>query len=131
MPGKRSRRNKAQKFFCPHCGERLWRVGSQKHHLVYTEAKDIQTQLNVSAKKAKFIAATGPSMDSRSWIEEFFCGEHGKMWLLLKRDNDGAIHSVLAKSPDWQKATGVVDPDCPNPSVSEYTRRMSRGNMKR
>jgi len=131
MPGKRSKRKKVQHFCCPYCDRRLWRLGSPKHFLYYTEASEIQQNVNVSHKNAMFLANRGTYVDTNSWIEEFFCGEHGKLWLKLTRNNDGKLTATLATSKNWQQTTHTIDPDNPNPSVSEFTYRMSRHQGKK
>lgn len=126
MANKRSRCRKTPTFSCPHCNQRLWRNGSQKHYLFYQGSSDIKANLNLSTKNAKFLAARGVYVDRSSWLEEFFCGEHGRMWLLLKRKEDGSLVSTPAKAQHWKQSTGTPDPERPNPSVSDFTYRMSR-----
>jgi hypothetical protein len=125
MPAKRSKRN-VQRFYCPYCDRRLWRLGSPKHFLFYLEPSEIQQNVNMSRKSAVFLANKGAYVDSNSWIEEFLCGDHGKLWLKVKRKSDGTFVTTLAKSNDWQHTTRTILPDAPNPSVSEFTYRMSR-----
>lgn len=127
MPNKRSRRNKTPKFYCPYCGERLWRPGGEKHHVFYEGAASIKKHLGISSKKAKFLAMKGAYLDRSSWLEEFFCREDSKVWLLVSKRENGSYESVLAQPEHWQQATKAFDPDHPNPSVSEYTLRASRG----
>lgn len=127
MPNKRSKRKKIKHFFCPICENRLWRLGSPKHYLFYQNAAEIRRSLKISAKKASFLVAQNSAyVDSNSWIEEFFCNEHGRMWLLLSRQNDEHIVYRPAKREDWERTNKTIDPTQPNPSVSEFTYRMSR-----
>lgn len=106
---------------------RLWRLGSPKYHLFYQNAAEIRKNLKISAKKASFLAAQNSAyIDRSSWIEEFFCTEHGRMWLLLSRQSDENILYRPAKREDWEQSNKTVDPTKPNPSVSEFTYRMSR-----
>ncbi len=126
MPNKRSRRKKVQNFCCTYCERRLWRLGSSKHHLFYREASEIKQHLNIPRKNAIFLAAKGVYIDHNSWIEEFFCGDHGKMWLLVSKQADGSLAAVLPSHKDWSRTTGTLNPDTPNPSVSEFSYRMSR-----
>lgn len=128
MPNKRSSRKKVQKFFCPHCDRRLWRLNSQKYRLFYTEVSDLKERLKFSHKKASLLAAQlGAFIDSNSWIENFFCEEHGQMWLRISKQNNEKLDGVLATREDWKYTTGTVDPNSHNPSVSEYSYLMSRG----
>jgi hypothetical protein len=127
MANKRSKRKKIKHFLCPLCENRLWRLGSPKYHIFYKNAGEIRKNLKISAKKASFLAAQNSAyVDPSSWIEEFFCTEHGKMWLLLARQSDENILYRLAKREDWERTNKTIDPTTPNPSVSEFTYRMSR-----
>ena len=126
MPGKRSSRKQIQHFCCPYCNRRLWRSGSTKHFLFYTEVSQIRQYVNVSHKNAALLASQGAYLDRNAWIEEFFCGEHGKIWLKINRNPVSQLTSQLATSKDWQQTTRTINPEMPNPSVSEFTYRMSR-----
>lgn len=127
MPNKRSKRKKVKHFFCPVCGTRLWRLGSPKYHLFYKGAAEIRKNLKMTAKKASFLAAQNSVyVDRSSWIEEFFCTEHGKMWLRLSCQSDENILYKPAKKEDWEQTNNTIDPTNINPSVSEFTYRMSR-----
>lgn len=105
MSSRGSRQQKTQRFNCPHCGERLWRVDGQKHYLVHTGAAENQENLDSSTTTANDVGSSGSFLDKNTWIEEFFCGEHGQIWLLVQRHKDGSLNSALAESPDWRKAT--------------------------
>lgn len=126
MPGKRSQRKKVQHFCCPYCDRRLWRLGSPKHFVFYSTATEIKQNVNMSHKSAAFLANRGTYVDSNSWIEEFFCGDHGKLWMKLNKNDEGMLVARLATSNDWQQTTRTIHPDMPNPSVSEFSYRMSR-----
>lgn len=127
MPNKRSRRRKVQHFSCPYCEQRLWRVGSRKYHLYYQGMAEIRQNLGITRKKAQFLATQSPTCaDNDRWIEEFFCSQHSQIWLLLSRQPDGSITQTLARSEHWQKTDKTIDPSISNPSVSEYSYRMSR-----
>ena len=131
MPNQRKNRSKTQKFWCPHCQRRLWRLGSQKHYVFYHDISEIKKNLNITRKKASFLVnQSNPYIDRNSWIEEFFCEGHGKIWMRLSKKTDGTIVALLAKSSDWECTTGTTNPNVPNPSVSEFSYRMSRGTDK-
>ena len=126
MPGKRSRKNK-QKFNCPYCQTKLWRVGSPKHYLYYQEISELQNNLGVSRKKASLLLADKSTyLDRSCWIEDFVCEQHGSMWLKISHYSDRTLKTSLARSEDWQKSTGSINPNFPNPSVSEFSYAMSR-----
>jgi hypothetical protein len=80
----------------------------------------------MSRKSAEFLATKGAYIDNSSWIEEFFCGEHGKLWMKVTKKAGSIIVATLATSKDWPQTTRTILPDTPNPSVSEFTYRMSR-----
>jgi hypothetical protein len=127
MPAKRSRKNKKQVFNCPFCQDKLWRVGSPKHYLYYREVAELQENLNISRKKASLlIAQNNTYLDKNTWIESFFCQEHGTMWLKLSHKVEQPIKISLANDDDWQRSSGTINPNFPNPSVSEYSYYMSR-----
>lgn len=126
MPGKRSNRKNIQRFYCPHCDRRLWRQGSPKHFLFYLEASEIHQNVDVSRKNAVFLAAKGAYVDNNSWIEEFFCAEHGRLWMKVTKKNGSKLIATLASSNDWKQTTRTIQPDTPNPSVGEFSYRMSR-----
>ncbi len=126
MPGKRSKYKNVRHFYCPYCERRLWRLGSPKHFLYYTGASEIQKNTNVPRKNALLLSTKGTYVDSNSWIEEFLCGDHGKLWMKVTRKIDGNLGTTLAISKDWEQTTRTIQPDTPNPSVSEFSYRMSR-----
>ena len=126
MPNKRSGRNKTKKFFCPFCKQRLWRNGKEKYHLFYQNAAEIRENTGISAKKSKLLAAQNSTyLDRTKWIENFCCSNHGVLWLLISTNNDGFEYR-LAQEKDWLQTNKTQDPRTPNPSVSEFTLRMSR-----
>lgn len=87
MFGKRMKRNKVQRFYCPYCERRLWRLNSPKHFLFGLGASDIQPNSNC--------------IDSNFWSEEFFCGEHGKLWMRVTRKSNGKLVITVDTSKDW------------------------------
>ena len=131
MPHKRSRRNKTPKFDCPYCEHRLWRVGSRKYYLFCQGKLEIKNHLGISAKKASFLVSQQDAYVTRNtWIEEFYCQKDGKMWMLVS-DNSGVLSAVPAVDKHWSRTSHTINPDLPNPSVSEYSYRMSRGAGQR
>ncbi|MFW6296852.1 MAG: hypothetical protein ACOC04_06645 [Halothece sp.] len=127
MPNKRSRYQKTPKFYCPYCQERLWRFGNEKYNIVYQDAASIKQSLGISSKKAKLLATKGAYLDSRSWLEAFFCRDDGKIWMLVSKRQDNSYEAIIAQPNHWKQANSLIDPDNPNPSVSEYSYRASRG----
>lgn len=127
MVNKRSKRSTNHKFRCPYCQQRLWRQGSPKFNLFYQGALEIRQNLHLTPKKAGFLAAQNSTcLDTNRWIEEFFCPEHGIMWLLISRQPDGKFIYNIAEERDWRRTNKTINPNTPNPSVSEFTYKMSR-----
>jgi hypothetical protein len=132
MSNKRSKRKTIKQFFCPFCDDcitRLWRLGSPKHHIFYQNAQQIRQNFQLSAKKAAFLANQNSThLDPNTWLEEFFCPTHGKMWLHLSRQNQQELVYRPSKREDWRQTNKTYDPTNPHPSVSEFSYRISRGN---
>lgn len=127
MPNKRSRRKKTAHFFCHLCQERLWRTGTPKYNLVYSNPSDIRKNTGISSKKCRLIVHRHTTyFDTNNWIEGFYCPNHGQVWLLISRQGD--IYKYRpANESDWRQTNNTIDPGNSNPSVSEFTQRMSRG----
>jgi hypothetical protein len=126
MPGKRSGRNKVQRFFCPYCQERLWRLGGTKHHLLLPGIGKNQQNLTNDSKYDEKASEEKISVDPDQWIEEFFCSEHSKLWMLVRKTPHNRLIAVLASNADWQKSAGSPIVDSSSCSASEFTVRMSR-----
>ena len=127
MPGKRSRKGTKQIFNCPYCHTKLWRMGSPKHYIYYQEISEVQKKLNISRKKASLlIAQDNTYLDRSSWIEDFCCEQHGSMWLKIYHKIDSSMKISIATAEDWKQSTGTINPNFPNPSVSEFSYSMSR-----
>ena len=131
MSNKRSNRNKTPKFYCPYCDHRLWREGTGKHSLFFQGADEIQQQFGLTKKKASLLVGQSfVQVDRSTWLEEFFCQVDGKMWLKVSKDLDGTITTQVADQKHWKQSTNTIDPNKPNPSVSEFTYRMSRKSAR-
>jgi hypothetical protein len=129
MPNKRSSRKRNQKFYCPKCEARLWRIGNPKYSLFCQGITEIQQGFNLSRKKASFLAAQEfAPVNRNTWLEEFLCSEHGKIWMRVTKSPDGLLTACQATDRDWKRTTRTIHPNLPNPSVSEYTYRHSRRN---
>jgi hypothetical protein len=127
MSNKRSRRKQTQNFHCPFCENRLWRSGSSKYYLFSQGVSEIQRDFNLTHKKASFLATQSLTVvNQKTWIESFFCDRDGLVWMRLSKRDDGTIVAYVAKQEDWKKTTHTPHPDIPNPSVSEFSYRISR-----
>ena len=126
MPNKRSKRKKTKKYFCSYCQQRLWRSGHTKHHLYYKDAEEIKRNTGMTLKKAKLLSLQNATyLDANKWLEAFCCPEHGTMWILISVRGD-EYNYRLANRKDWLQTSKTIDPNLSNPSVSEFTLRMSR-----
>jgi hypothetical protein len=121
------KRRKKQHFLCPKCDVQLLRTGSKKYPLFHEDPEEIACRANLTRKKATILLAMqGAFIHQSTWLEEFFCQSHGCLWLLVHSSNAGSLRITLPSAHDWKRTTGTVHPDLPNPSVSEFTHRMSR-----
>ncbi|MBW4698998.1 MAG: hypothetical protein KME03_14075 [Aphanocapsa lilacina HA4352-LM1] len=127
MARKRNRSLNRVEVDCPSCGERLWRGCGQKHHLFSSSAEQTRELTGITRKKAVLLHTdTTTWVDRSRWIEAFFCPDHGQVWIICTRGDDGQVTGEVAPSRLWLQTTGTIDPSKPNPSVSEFTYRMSR-----
>jgi hypothetical protein len=127
MSNKRRGRNQTQKYYCPHCQRRLWRVGGPKYYLFYDGKLEMQQGLKLSHKTASFLAAQSSTLLDRDiWLEEFFCEEDGKIWMHLSRASCGKLNAKPATREHWKRTTKTPDPERPSSTVSEFTYYMSR-----
>ena len=127
MSNKRAKRRKVKHFSCPFCETRLWRSGNPKYHVFYRNARQIRENLQISAKKASFLANQSSTyLDRNAWLEEFFCSTHGTMWLYISRHQQELITYRPATKEDWLQTNRTLDPTNPNPSISEFSYRISR-----
>jgi hypothetical protein len=111
MSGKRSRRSKVQKFYCPYCEERLWRRGGFKHYLLYADIGDINYYSKISSRQLEMVPDKNARIDHGRWIEKFFCHNHGKVWLLVSKSEFNHLTTRLAVSSDWQCLIGTSHED--------------------
>ncbi|MEL6931224.1 MAG: hypothetical protein AAFO95_21770 [Cyanobacteria bacterium J06600_6] len=126
MSNKRSNRKKTKKYFCPDCDQRLWRLGNSKHHIYYQNAEEIRKNTGMSLKKAKLLSLQNTTyLDPNKWIEAFCCPTHGMMWIFVSVQDQNYRYR-LAEASDWSRTDKTIDPRIGNPSVSEFTLRMSR-----
>ena len=102
MPNKRSRRNKTIHFLCPLCKRRLWRTGTPKYNLVYSNASDIRKKTGIPQKKCRLILHQYTTyLDPNNWIEGFCCPEHGQVWLSISRKGEHYDYELASES-DYQ-----------------------------
>ena len=126
MPNKRRGRNKTVHFYCPYCQERLWRTGTPKYRIFYRNAVEIRRNTGMSAKSARFLSLQNSTfLDANKWIEGFCCSLDGSFWLLISF-KAGKHEYRIANEKDWLRTNATIDPRISNPSVSEFTLRMSR-----
>jgi hypothetical protein len=126
MPNKRSKRKQTQEFYCPYCSSRLWRNGL-KHNIYYESSDELRQDFKISRKNALLLFNQNKTyLKNNCWLENFFCEKHDQIWLLVSKDSDGNLVTRLADKQDWHHTTKTINPDLPNPSVSEFSYRQSR-----
>ncbi len=110
----------------------MWRIGNSKYHVFYKNAAQIKKNTGLSARKSAFLAAQyNTYVDRNRWIEAFCCEEHGMMWFLISALEGGNYEYRIAREKDWLQTNKTLDPNNTNPSVSEFTQRMSRKPKER
>lgn len=102
MPSKCSNQKNAQRFYCPKCDRRLWRVGNSKYFLSYTEVSESRRYVKMLHQEALLLTAKGTHNSCHSWVEEFVCGEHGTLWMKLSKQADGSLYTSLATTNDYR-----------------------------
>jgi len=93
--------------------------------MFYEQVKEISQHTGVTPKKAVFIANQGGVVDKNNWIEQFMCKQHGNMWMVVHKEDD-ILTARFAQDTDWKCTSGTINPNNPNPSVGEFSYRMSR-----
>lgn len=127
MPNIKKQKKKVNHFNCPFCKSKMWRLGDKKYYIYHEGKNQIRQNTKLSAKKAVFVANKFTSYSALNcWLEIFYCNEHGKLWLKIARQNDGNLVYQVATREDWQQTNNTINPDFINPSVSEYSYKMSR-----
>lgn len=104
MLKKHYNRKNVQRFYCFYCDRRLWRLGSPKRFIFHLDALQIQQKFNISRKSAVYLATKGICVDGNSWLEEFCCGEDGKLWMKVVM-NTGSDLVGITTSKDYQQST--------------------------
>ena len=78
-------------------------------------------------KTAQLVIQTYPVLVlSNEWLEELFCPQCGSSRWCHVIQHNRVEHSVRWAPQDLWQQVAHVDPSCPNPTVSEYTRRSAR-----
>ncbi|AGY56696.1 hypothetical protein [Gloeobacter kilaueensis] len=127
MPGKRSHYKRRFAPQCPDCELQVYRLNSTRHSIYIEGAEAIARALSIPYKRALLIASQGPIVDRNQWLEEFYCPMHGRVWLQVVRErSSGQIRAQLPDAALWKRSIGTLDPNHPNPSVSEFTLSNSR-----
>lgn len=130
MPRNRNRSANRLEIPCPECDQRLWRGSGQKHFIFASNVEQTRALTGTTRKKAVLLHSQVATWVDRShWIEAFFCPDHGQIWIACSRQLDGQVVGEVASVELWQQTTGTLDPTKPNPSVSEFTHRNSRGPL--
>lgn len=104
---KLSEHQNVQRFCCPYCERRLWSLGSPERFLYYSGGAEIRQNVNMLHKSAIFMDNTSACAESNSWteeflwIEEFLCGDHGKLWMKVNRKTCDTVVATIASQTRW------------------------------
>ena len=98
-----------QKFYCPCCQRRLWRVGGYKFYQGQSKRGEALTLIS---EKDNFLTHSTPSLANQQvWLEEFFCEKDGKIWMYLSKSEEGVLSYQLAEQAQWRHTDRVSAPD--------------------
>lgn len=119
------KRSKRRAIYCPLHGCYL-DSASQKYKIFADQAGQLQ-QRGMSRRNALMLVAnrTAVSLEGE-WLEAFWCEQCQQIkWYHVRKCDERSYEISLAPQELWQQATGVISSQG-NPSVSEFTRRISR-----
>ena len=121
------RRPKRRQLCCPaHPDQRIEGTG-KKYFLHLLSAEELKAR-GMSQKKAQLVIEAYPVVLvlSHEWLEELFCPQCGSSrWCPITKINS-VVHSVRWAPRELWEQVAHVDPLVPNPSVSQFTRRLAR-----
>ncbi|MFQ3612608.1 MAG: hypothetical protein SNJ68_02690 [Cyanobacteriota bacterium] len=121
------KRSQRRQIFCPIHGCFLDSV-SPKYPLFADSAGQLQVR-GMGIKTSRLVMSAYKVVPLvGEWIEEFWCSEcQESKWYHIRKIGERNYEVRVAKDDLWQNASKVVNPH-QNPSVSEYTFRVSRGH---
>jgi len=127
---RRNRRPQRRQLFCPtHPEQRI--EGNGRKYFLHLLTPEQLRQRGMSHRKAQLVIEAYPVLVlSDEWLEELFCPQCGSSrWCHITRHNQEE-HTVRWAPRDLWQQVAHVDPLQPNPTVSEFTRRLaSNGPM--
>ena len=85
MLKKFDRQQKVQRFFCPDCDRRLWRLHRSKCYQFARETTDFLA-VEVSSSITSGSATIDHSIEDDTWLEAFICSKHGRLWLSVTKN---------------------------------------------
>ena len=113
-------------MICPANPEQRIEGNGKKYFLHLLNPEDLKAR-GMTHKTAQLVIQAHPVLVlSNEWLEELFCPQCGSSrWCYISRIDRVLHHVRWAPRELWQQVAHV-DPTSPNPSVSEYTRRIAR-----
>jgi hypothetical protein len=108
MPNKKQKGSRpTQKFNCPWCGQRLWRLGSPKYQPI-TQVRFEPPHLTAYDRASGLAVGAHDAGQLDSWREEFFCEAHGQMWMELSQKAGSSLIAVLDESHDGVESPPLI-----------------------
>ncbi|MBC8123049.1 MAG: hypothetical protein H7Y22_14575 [Gemmatimonadaceae bacterium] len=127
MPRRRSRyrKNYAQDFSCPLCLGLISRLSGQRYYL----SEKGPSERDQGRHTRYCWQGSQGYCDLNHWLEEFYCPTDGRIWMSVKRTAHGQLRVTQPEATFWERAIGAIDANR-NPTVGEFTSRMSKGIQK-
>jgi len=126
MADRRKSRPQRRQLFCPAHPEQRIEGNGKKYYLHLLTSEQLR-QRGMSHRRAKLVIEAYPVLVlSDEWLEKLFCPQCGTShWCHITRHNRIG-HTVRWAPRDLWQQVAHVDPQQPNLSVSEFTRRSAR-----
>lgn len=118
------KRSKRRAIFCPlHL---CYMDSVSPKYAVYADRPEHLQQQGINRLNSQILVAAHTTVPLKGqWIECFWCDEcQATAWYHVWQHEREFILKPASQS-EWQRATGVINPDG-NPSVGEFTRRQAR-----
>ena len=125
-PSRRNRRPQKWQLLCPAHPEQRLEGNGKKYFLHLLKPEELKAR-GMPHKTAQLVIQAYPVLVlSNEWLEELFCPQCGSSRWCHVIQHNRVEHSVRWAPQDLWQQVAHVDPNCPNPTISEYTRRSAR-----
>ena len=125
-PSRRNRRPQKRQLLCPAHPEQRITGNGKKYFLHLLNPEELKAR-GMAHKTAQLVIQAYPVLVlSNEWLEELFCPQCGSSRWCHVIQHNRVEHTVRWAPRDLWQQVAHVDPNYPNPTVSEFTRRSAR-----